>query len=389
MAFKPALRLVASNVQRFLALQSASGIVLACAALLAMVVANSSLGPLYRESLHVQLGPLTLEAWINDVLMAIFFFVVGMEIKFELSDGALASRDRAIFPVVAALGGMVAPALIYAAFNHGTDAASGWGIPMATDIAFAVGVLTLLGKRVPVALKVFLLALAIADDLGAVIVIAVFYSTGVKLLSLLAAGVLCATIWWLAKKNVRQIPLHVALGAGLWFLVHDSGIHATIAGCALGFLMPHDDDNPDDETPLERWVARLHPVVGFAIMPIFAFANAGLSFEGLDWRAAFASPLVSGIGYGLFIGKPLGIFGFSWMAEKLGLARRPEGVGSLQLFGVACLGGIGFTMALFVSQLALRTEAVLELAKIGIIAGSLSSALVGLSILLMASRRRA
>lgn len=383
----PTIEALARNVQRFLKFESASGVVLAVAAILAMFVANSRYADLYHSLLHANLGPLSVELWINDVLMAIFFYVVGMEIKHEISDGALASREKAMLPIVAALGGMVAPALIYAFYNSGTELSRGWGIPMATDIAFAVGVLSLLGKRVPVALKVFLLALAIADDLGAVIVIAVFYSSGIKLVSLIAAVALGALIWFLARKKIRSVPLHVGLAVVLWLLVFDSGIHATIAGCMLGFLMPNDDEAPEDPTPLERWVARLHPVVGFAIMPLFAFANAGLSFAGIDWEVALAAPLVSGISYGLLIGKPLGIFGFSWLCEKLGFVSRPEGVSLGQLFGVACLGGIGFTMALFVSRLALATPESQELAKIGIIKGSLLSAFVGSAVLFLVSRK--
>lgn len=375
------------NVRRFLALESASGIVLTVAAVLAMVVANSPYAEIYRAALHAKIGPLSVEHWINDLLMAVFFYVVGMEIKYELVDGALNSREKATLPVVAALGGMIVPAAIYLFFNGGTDVARGWGIPMATDIAFAVGVMTLLGKRVPVELKVFLLALAIADDLGAVIVIAAFYTSGVQLLPLAGAFALGFLIWFLAKKRVRSLPVALVLGGGLWFLVFRSGVHATIAGCALGFLMPHDDDDPNDPTPLERWVHRLHPIVGFAIMPIFAFANAGLSFEGLDWGVALTAPIVSGVSYGLLIGKPLGIFGFSWIAEKMGLASRPAGVSFAQLLGAACLGGIGFTMALFVSQLALTTPEARELAKIGIIKGSLVSAALGAVILWLSSRR--
>ncbi|MEK7356446.1 MAG: Na+/H+ antiporter NhaA [Bdellovibrionota bacterium] len=375
-------------VQRFMQRESASGIVLGLAAVLAMVVANSAASAWYFEVFSTRLGPWTLTTWINDVLMAIFFFVVGMEIKYELVDGALASRERATLPIVAALGGMIAPALIYTAFNHGSEFESGWGVPMATDIAFAVGALTMLGKRVSTALKVFLLALAIADDLGAVLVIAIFYSSGVKLVSLGLAVGIAGLIWWLAKKSVRYVPLHIALGASLWFLVHESGIHATVAGCVLGFLMPHADSTPDDPTPLERWVERLHPFVGFAIMPIFAFANAGLVFKDFALDEAIRNHVVLGVGLGLVVGKAFGIYGACWLAESFGIARRSDGITRAQLFGAACLGGIGFTMALFVSQLAFSDRGAIEFAKIGIVFGSLASASIGTAVLASTSRAR-
>lgn len=374
------LKTLFDSARSFLKLESASGIVLMAASLLALVLANSTFSSSYHEVLTLQLGPYSTATWINDGLMALFFFVVGMEIKHELMDGALASFDRAILPVVGAAGGMIVPAFVFLFFAGATEHAHGWGIPMATDIAFAVGVMALLGKRVPAQAKVFLLALAIADDLGAVLVIALFYSSGIHLLYLALAAGVTAAIYLLSKKNVRSVFVHLPLGVLLWWLVHHSGIHATIAGCALGFLMPNTDSNPDDPTPLERWVSRLHPVSGFVIMPIFALANAGLSFVVFDWNTLWTDRLISGISYGLLIGKPLGIFGASWLAVRFGLAKLPENVRYAHLFGAAALGGIGFTMALFVSGLALKTPEALELAKFGIVKGSLLSAALGVSV---------
>ncbi len=388
-------RTLFDSMRSFLKLESASGLVLMAATLLALFLANSSFAETYGSILSTQLGPYSVALWINDGLMALFFFVVGMEIKHELMDGALASFDRAILPVVAAVGGMVVPALLFLAIAGKTEHAHGWGIPMATDIAFAVGVMALLGKRVPAQAKVFLLALAIADDLGAVLVIALFYSSGLHVLYLALAALVTLVIYILSIKQVRAVAIHLPLGLLLWWLVHHSGVHATIAGCVLGFLMPNTDSNPDDPTPLERWVSRLHPISGFVIMPIFALANAGLSFAGFEWQRLWTDTLISGISYGLLIGKPVGIFGASWIAIRVGLAKLPEDVRYSHLLGAAALGGIGFTMSLFVSGLALASPESLELAKLGIVKGSLLSALLGVAIYLIftknpvASRERA
>ncbi|HVK62234.1 MAG TPA: Na+/H+ antiporter NhaA [Bdellovibrionales bacterium] len=383
----PSFSTIFSNIQKFWKLESASGFVLAAAAVIAIAIANSPLNDAYQRILSTAVGPLSVSHWINDGLMALFFFVVGMEIKYELIDGALNSVERAALPIVAAIGGMVVPAAIFLGFNLFKEHMHGWGIPMATDIAFAVGVMTVLGKRVPAALKVFLLALAIADDLGAVIVIAVFYTSGVKLMYLLAAVALLVVIRFAASREVRWVPLHILLGLAVWYLVHEAGVHATIAGCALGFLMPHDDMMPSDPTPLERWIHRLHPIVGFGIMPIFALANAGIVFSGIDWSGALTHPLVLGIAVGLAIGKPLGIFGASWLAIRFGIAKAPEGVRSSALLAAGCLGGIGFTMALFIAGLALKSEQAMILAKVGIIGGSIVSAALGAIILLRQPER--
>jgi NhaA family Na+:H+ antiporter len=374
------------GVLRFLRLEAASGILLLICAVMAMVIANSDLAHNYQNLLNTKIGFLSLSHWINDGLMAIFFFLVGMEIKHELTDGALASFDRAALPVCAAVGGMLAPAAIFLLLHPGGESQRGWGIPMATDIAFAVGVLTLLGRRVPTELKVFLLALAIADDLGAVLVIAFFYTSGLKLGSLAIAVLLFGMIWYLGRNHYRWIALNLPLGVAAWWFVHEAGVHATIAGCVLGFLMPHDDLNPNDPTPLERWVARLHPWVSFGIMPIFALANAGVALGDFSAEIIISEPLVNAVSFGLFLGKPIGIFLVSWIAIKVGLASLPRGVSLTMLLGAGALGGIGFTMALFIANLALPNPVDLDLAKIGIIKGSLLSAALGVSTLLLAFR---
>ena len=383
----PVLSGVLRAVTRFMKVESASAVILLVCAFVAMTLANSSLGPGYESVLDFRLW-LPVRTWINDALMAIFFYVVGMEIKSELTDGALATREKATLPVVAALGGMIAPALVYTLLSPAGEAKHGWGIPMATDIAFAVGILSLLGKRVPTQLKIFLLALAIADDLGAVLVIAIFYTSGIHLLALAGSFALFAVIFALSRKGIRHVWLHLPLALLSWFLMHESGIHATIAGVVLGFLMPHEDDNPNDPTPLERWVHILHPYVGYGIMPLFALANAGVVFGEISLANLMTDPLVSAVSYGLFIGKPVGIFAASFLAVKMGLAQLPERVNWAAIFGAGLMGGIGFTMAIFIAQLALKTPEHIGLAKIGIMKGSLLSAVVGLVFLAIAVRNQ-
>ena len=379
----PVVSGVLQAVTRFLKVESASAVILLVCAVVAMTIANSSLGPAYESVLDFRLW-LPVRTWINDALMAVFFYVVGMEIKSELTDGALATREKAALPVVAAIGGMIAPALVYTLLSPAGDAKHGWGIPMATDIAFAVGIMSLLGKRIPTQLKVFLLALAIADDLGAVLVIALFYTSGIHLLALAGSLAIFIAIHLLSRKKIRHVWLHLPLAGLAWFLMHESGIHATIAGVVLGFLMPHEDDNPDDPTPLERWVHALHPYVGYGIMPLFALANAGVVFGDVSLANLLTDPLVSAVSYGLFIGKPLGIFTASFLAVKLKLAQLPERVTWGGLLGAGLMGGIGFTMAIFIAQLALKSPEHIGLAKLGIMKGSALSALVGLVFLAIA-----
>ena len=417
--------------QTFFHLESASGILLLLAAVVALVWANSPLAEsyfgLWETKMTVAVAdfaiakPLLL--WINDGLMAIFFFVVGLEIKREILVGELASPKKASLTVMAAIGGMVVPALIYAAFNVGGPGSAGWGIPMATDIAFALGVLALLGSRVPVALKVFVTAVAIVDDLGAVLVIAAFYTAKLSVAMLGVGAAFLAVLVLLNLSGVRRTWPYALLGLGLWVAFLKSGVHATIAGVLLAFTIPArrlidagsfldrartyldefaDDQQPGRseptadqrdalhslehaaeqlETPLTRLEHALHPLVAYFVMPVFALANAGVALQG-DLGETLASPVTLGIVLGLFLGKQIGVFAFAWLAVKVGFAALPAGVRWAQIWGVALLCGIGFTMSLFIAGLAFGEAELLTAAKVGILAGSLLSGGVGALVLI-------
>jgi NhaA family Na+:H+ antiporter len=417
------IRQLLSPVERLLRTESASGIVLIIVALAAFAWSNSAWAPSYETMkaapTGVELGAFALRKplvlWVNDLLMALFFFLVGLEIKRELVVGELAGWQRAALPLVAALGGMVAPALIYATFNVGTPYAPGWGVPMATDIAFAVGVLALLGDRVPPQLKIVLLALAIVDDLGAVLVIALFYTASIDLAMLglaLAVWLLALLYGWRGGGSVGVLTL---LGGVMWYAMLKSGVHATIAGVLMAFAVPlvHRAD-PDTlklelqrrvegtfeevdsllhhlEETIERAKSPLHslehglaPWVAFAIMPIFALFNAGVTLGG------GAGPLLTtatlGTFLGLVVGKPLGIVGCVWLADRLGITAKPDNVGWLALTGIGLLAGIGFTMALFIANLAFGDAPALDQAKIGVLAASVAAAILGLVTLQVALR---
>jgi NhaA family Na+:H+ antiporter len=377
-----------SALRAFLAGEAAGGIILMAVAVVALVVANSPASSLYFDTLKRYLFGLSVLHWINDGLMALFFLLVGLEIKREVLDGQLSSWSRRALPGLAALGGMLAPALIYVACNAGSpEGLRGWAIPAATDIAFALGVLSLLGSRVPVSLKVFLTALAILDDLGAVIIIALFYTAELSGTMLGLAGLTVLGLVALNRLGVTRLPLYLALGALLWFLVLRSGIHATLAGVALALTIPLrlSKGAPDDATsPLHRLEHGLHPYVAFLIVPIFGFANAGVSFAGVG-AATLLQPVPLGIALGLFLGKQLGVFGFAWAAIRAGLADLPANATWAQLYGVALLCGIGFTMSLFIGLLAFPNSALLQdETKIGVLAGSLLSGLVGWLLLRLA-----
>ncbi len=359
----------------FFKTEAAGGVVLFAAALSAILVANSPLREISVSVLNATLGPFTVTGWINDGLMAIFFFVVGMEIKSELTTGSLKTFQRALFPVVGAIGGMVVPVAFFLFFARGSSAEPGWAIPMATDIAFAMGVLSLFGRRIPTELKVFLLALAIADDLGAVLVIALVYTSQLFAIYLAISIALGLLIFFNRKR--APVWIQLPLGLAFWFCVHHSGIHATIAGVVLGFFVVHP----------RAWISRLHGLSSFLIMPVFAFANAGLVFGDISLGEVLSNPLVSGISYGLLIGKPLGIFGACWLSVRLGFARTT--IRWPLLVGAGCLGGIGFTMSLFVSGLALTDAHLLELAKLGVVKGSLLSAVAGSIVLRFGGRQLA
>ena len=374
---------LAGAIRRFLALEAASGLLLMLAAALALLIANSPLAQTYDALLSTRVSLLVngegldkpLLLWINDGLMAIFFLLVGLEIKREVLTGELSSLDKATLPLIAALGGMVVPAGVYLAFNAGS-APDGWAIPAATDIAFALGVLSLLGSRVPVALKVFLLALAIIDDLGAILVIAFFYSGNLSILSLLLAAGATLGLLLLNRFGVRNLTAYLLLGLFLWICVLKSGVHATLAGVVAAAFIPAGRREGEADTPLETLEHRLHPWVAYGIMPLFAFANAGVSLAGVTF-AALTQPLPLGIALGLFVGKQLGVFLFSFAAVRLRLARLPEEVSWRQLYGVALLTGIGFTMSLFIGTLAFEAPAAGVLVRLGVLLGSLVSAVAG------------
>src|SRR3990167_3411395 len=382
-----------SALREFLASESAGGILLIFAAILAMIIANSSLGTLYHDIIHGvtgpvlsdKLGPMTVHLWINDGLMAIFFLIVGLEIKREFVDGRLASWDRRRLPFIAAAAGMAVPAAIYIGFAGSTPGlAQGWAIPAATDIAFAMGVLALLGTRAPTSLKLFLVTVAIVDDMGAVAIIALFYTAKINLVALAAAAAILGIMFACNRGGVKNLPLYLLLFAFLWYAMLLSGVHATIAGVLAAMTIPFErtPGTPDSATsPLHRLEHGLHPWVAFAIVPLFGFANAGVDVRGLSADQLFA-PLPLGIAAGLFLGKQIGIFGSVWLAVKLGVAGRLRGATWLQVYGVAMLCGIGFTMSLFIGGLAFPGDALLiEEAKIGILMGSLLAALTGFAVL--------
>ncbi|MGO2508109.1 MAG: Na+/H+ antiporter NhaA [Vibrio hibernica] len=358
--------------------ESASGIILVVAAVLAMLVANSSFNDVYQASLHIDILGMSSSHWINDGLMAVFFLLIGLEVKRELLEGALKSKETALFPAIAAIGGMLVPALVYLAFN-GNDpvAVSGWAIPAATDIAFALGIMALLGSRVPVSLKVFLLALAIIDDLGVVVIIALFYSNDLSTLALLIGFISTVILFVMNMRNVTQIRWYLLVGFILWVSVLQSGVHATLAGVVIGFAIPLKSKDKG-RSSLKHLEHALHPYVYFFILPLFAFANAGISLQGVS-LSGLTSMLPLGIALGLLVGKPLGVFSFSWISVKLGFAKLPEGVNFKHIFAVSVLCGIGFTMSIFISSLAFtNVDAAFDTySRLGILIGSTTAAVLG------------
>jgi Na+:H+ antiporter, NhaA family len=384
----PIIRKPVILVSEFMRGEASGGFVLMAAAALALIVANSPLSDLYFESLHADLGGMSVLHWINDGLMVVFFLLVGLEIKREMLIGQLSSWPRRILPGIGALGGMTVPALIYVAFNHADAAAMrGWAIPTATDIAFALGVLSLLGKRVPTSIKVFLTALAIIDDLGAVVIIALFYTNELSLVYLGLAAAVLAVLVALNRTGVRRLWPYLVLGTILWFLVLRSGVHATLAGVALALTIPLRMDDEYQDPPLITLENSLHRVVPFLIIPLFGFANAGLSFAGLS-VANLVEPLTLGVALGLLCGKIIGVFGFSSIAIGTGLARLPQSASWLQMCGVSLLCGIGFTMSLFIGLLAFAHHPVLQSeVKVGILGGSLVAGILGFLVLRFAKRR--
>ncbi len=429
-----AVKKIMSPIDNFMHLEASSGILLLFVTAIALYLANSSFHEAYEHFIHTPIGinfgsfelKMGLQHWVNDALMAIFFFVVGMEIKRELVIGELSSPKRAALPMFAALGGMVAPALIYTFFNINTDTISGWGIPMATDIAFAVGVLSLMSKRVPFSLKIFLLALAIVDDLGAVLVIAFFYTEELSQTAFAVAGGSLGLIILMLFSGIEKVVIYIILGLVFWLAVLQSGIHATIAGVILGFLVPLEpifnkkllpgalkpllDDIHDKidkaakssaelneaahhefmqlkqfaegaQSPLERTIHSLHYWVGFGIMPLFALVNAGVHVGDFQVNEFISHPVSMGVVLGLFLGKPVGVFLFSYLAVKLKISSLPQGVTWYHILCAGTLAGIGFTMAIFISNLALGVSVGGTNSKLGILLASVLASIAGLIML--------
>ncbi|WP_104749996.1 sodium/proton antiporter NhaA [Helicobacter cynogastricus] len=424
----------------FVKSESFGGIFLFISAVWAMIYANSFLSSYYFELWHLNLGfslgghffGFSIHHWIDDVLMAIFFLLVGLEIKREVMYGELCGFSKAAFPVIAALGGMIVPGLIYHSLNAGTPSAHGFGIPMATDIAFALGVILLLGKRVPPALKVFLVTLAVADDLGAIVVIAIFYSSNLDLMWLAGSGGILLVLILLNALGVRYLWMYLLLGVGLWITMHNSGIHATIAGVALAFTIPiritqrkqvlhsfgammahfksafdprtHSHNKPLDQaqrdilytlqdatknlqSPLERLEHALHPYSAYFIMPLFALANAGVAInQDLNFKV---DEILWGVILGLVVGKPIGILGITFLAEKLRIAKRPDGVSWGQILGAGMLAGIGFTMSMFMSNLAFNNQDAMEVSKVAILLASLIAGILGTLYLIVIAKLKA
>ncbi|MCT8658783.1 Na+/H+ antiporter NhaA [Glaesserella parasuis] len=375
------------HIRKFLQLESASGILLLAFAMLAMLFANTPLKDLYFDFLSmpvsIQIGLFSIHKpllmWVNDGFMAVFFVLIGLEVKREMMVGAISSYQRAIFPAIGALGGMIVPALVFTLINSDSpEFQQGWAIPMATDIAFALGVLGLLGKRVPFALKIFLLALAIIDDLGAIVVIAIFFSHELSTTALISAVIAITALIIMNRMRVTAICAYMVVGLILWASVLKSGVHATLAGVIIGFCVPLKGKN--GEEPLAHFEHILAPWCSFVILPLFAFSNAGVSLAGMSLITLF-SPLTMGVALGLLVGKTLGVFSFSFLAVKLGIAQLSEGINFKQIFAVSVLCGIGFTMSMFLAGLAFGGDEAdgqfISLARLGILIGSGISAVLG------------
>jgi len=379
-----------SVLREFLESGAAGGLLLMGSAALALFVANSPLADGYFSALHISFAGLDLLHWINDGLMAIFFLFVGLEIKREFLDGQLATWSNRALPCLAAAGGVIVPGLVYAALNAGSpETLRGWAIPTATDIAFALGVLSLLGSRVSTSLKIFLATLAIVDDLVAVLVIAVFYTAELNIVALAGAGIVTLVLVGFNRLKVKRLAAYLVVGVVLWWLVLLSGIHATIAGVVLAMTIPIQASKaaPDDATsPLHRLEHALSPWVAFLVVPIFGFANAGVSFAGMT-PSVLTEPVTLGVALGLLLGKQLGVFGAAWLAIRVGIARMPVASTWLQLYGVSLLCGIGFTMSLFIGLLAFKDAALQDEVKVGVLVGSLTSALLGAALLSFSKKR--
>ena len=375
-------------IKTFFQTESAAGILLGIAAIAALIISNVGGLELYESFLHapvsVRFGDFMIDKhllhWINDGLMAVFFLLVGIEIKREIMEGQLSSVSQISLPAVAALGGIAAPALIYAYFNWGTPDVRGWAIPAATDIAFAIGVLSLLSKRVPASLKICLIAIAVLDDLAAIIIIALFYTNDLSVTSLIWAAGAMAALAILNARNVQRILPYMLVGVVLWACVLKSGVHATLAGVVLAFFIPLGDTKSDATSPALRVEHGIYPLVNFFILPLFAFSNAGVSLAGMTMDLVL-HPVTLGIALGLFVGKQLGVFGLTYVGTKIGLCKMPSDISWRQYYGMALLTGIGFTMSLFIGNLAFDDLEHHNAVRLGVIAGSLLSGVLGYMLL--------
>jgi len=383
------MKIIVNRVQDFLRLETSAGFILIFAALLALMANNSPASQFYSGFLNtpvaIQVGALEIAKplllWINDGLMAIFFFLVGLEVKREVLQGELSSVDKAILPFCAAIGGMAGPAIIYSIINWGdATAMRGWAIPSATDIAFALGVLSLLGKRVPVALKIFLLALAIIDDIGAIVIIAIFYTENLSVQALGLAAVGFAALITLNRSGVKSITPYALIGLAIWVCVLKSGVHATLAGVLTALAIPIKGRNEASQSPLHYLEHSLHPWVAFAVLPLFAFANSGISFSGLTF-ADLTATIPLGIAAGLFFGNQIAIFSLTFLIVSLGFARLPQGIRWVHIYGAGCLAGIGFTMSLFIGTLAFDSPGLINQVKLGVLIGSIASGILGYCVL--------
>ena len=383
-------------LQDFFRLEAAGGIMLALATLLAMIAANSPIASYYKEFLDipgaVYINELRIEKplllWVNDAWMAIFFFLVGLEIKREFMTGELSKPSQIALPGIAAIGGMAVPALVYVAINYDSPVnMNGWAIPAATDIAFALAVLSLAGNRVPASLKVLLLAIAIFDDLGAILIIAFFYTANLSTTAMILAVIPIVGLFLLNISGVRKLTPYLLLAAMLWVIVLKSGVHATLAGVIAAFAIPIAKANDSDHSPLERLEHELHVWVAYAILPMFAFVNAGISFSGMGIDALF-EPVTLGIALGLFVGKQIGIFGLLYLTIRSGLAPMPNGANWGQLYGVAAIAGIGFTMSLFIGGLAFQHSDFDAPIRLGVLVGSIASGVVGYLLLVSSGRQQ-
>jgi len=382
-----------ATLKNFLQMESAGGLVLMGAAALALVAANSPLAGYYDlfidTPVEVRVGgfeiakPLLL--WVNDGLMAVFFFLVGLEVKREILEGELSRPSNVLLPALGAVGGIVAPVGLYVLFNYGDSVGmNGWAIPAATDIAFALGILMILGKRVPISLKVFLVSLAIFDDLGAIVIIAIFYSSKLSINALVVATLCLLILGYLNWRRVSAVPAYILVGVVMWVAVLKSGVHATLAGVALAMFIPMRSKDEPDRSPLRELEHDLHTVIAFGVLPLFAFVNAGISFAGMSF-SDLLHPVSLGVASGLFVGKQLGVFLLCLVAIRLGIAKLPEGANWGSLYGVAILSGVGFTMSLFIDTLAfqnLPADTVFDFdARLGILLGSLASGVLGYIVL--------